>query len=124
MSTNSKKPMVGKITVKASLANKTKSVGSPESIPATTATDPIPRSSEYMEDAKALMAALWAVEGGEADVADRRGELVHPIIMKLRDGHYGKWRTGPIHSGNWLTSLDVQYQLNRFGGFSIVGISQ
>ena len=63
-------------------------------VPAVTATDPIPRSSEYMEDAKALMAALWAVEGGEADVADRRGELVHPIIMNLRDGHYGKMANG------------------------------
>lgn len=94
MNTNSKKTMGSEKTVKTSLANNAKSVGSLESIPSATATDQISRSSEYTEDAKALMAALWAVEGGEADVADRRGELVHPVIMKYRGGHYGKMANG------------------------------
>ena len=114
----------GKKSVKSSLANKAKGVGSPESKPAdpadpmtmavagptgiesektksdipgdvgTSASDQISSSFEYKTDIKAMVAALWAVEGGEADVADRRGELVHPIIMKLRDGHYGKMANG------------------------------
>ena len=87
----------GPAAQKSMLPKATRPVVTPKTkspIPAVTATDPIPRSSEYMEDAKALMAALWAVEGGEADVADRRGELIHPVIIKFRGGHYGKMANG------------------------------
>ena len=123
MSITVKKTLVGKKTDKTSLANKAKSVGSPESKPSATATEQIARSHEYQADAKALMEALWAVEPGEGDVADRRGELVHPVIMKLRDGHYGKMANGTDPFKKLAIEPGCPFQPNRFGGFSIGGIS-
>ena len=55
---------------------------------------PVAGSPAYKADIKALVDALWEVEGSDGDVADRRGELIHPIIVKLRADHYGKMPNG------------------------------
>lgn len=50
--------------------------------------------TDYKADTEALWEELWQSDGQESDIADRNGERLYPIVMNLRDGHYGKMYNG------------------------------
>jgi hypothetical protein len=78
-------------------------------------------ANEYATDVKVVIEGLWGIEGDESDIADHRGQLLYPLIMNLREGHYGKMANGrdpckkvASEPGYPLSAKQTRRLFNRF----------